>query len=80
MVILSFSIKVKLCAVGFFSIQRYFFSQCSGSFFGDSKNNPERGFCPENKFRSFTTVGRMGRSGFSGSFFGMPIIKVLSYL
>ena len=51
------------------------FGQCSGSFFGESKNDPEEGFCPENKLRLFTTVGRMGRSGSSGSFFGMPGFK-----
>ena len=50
------------------------FGQCSGSFFGESKNDPEEKFCPENKLRLFTTVGCMGRSGSSGSFFGMPFL------
>ena len=45
-----------------------------GSFFGESKNDPEGGFCPENKLLPYTT----GRSGSSGSFFGLPLDNPLS--
>ena len=44
----------------------------SGLFFGDSKNDPEEVSILNLSSTPFTTVGRMGRSGSSGSFFGMP--------
>ena len=44
----------------------------SGSFFGESKNDPQVIFYKQNKLHPFTSVGRMGRSGSSGSFFGTP--------
>ena len=41
-----------------------------GSFFGESKNDPEGGFCPENKLLPYTT----GRSGPLGRFSVCPWI------
>ena len=50
----------------------------SGSFFGESKNDPQEKFVPKNKLHPLTSVGRMGRSRSSGSFFGTPMVTLLN--